>query len=127
MAYSVPSGAVVPLVPLTPAVRDLATAWISTHIPDWDGMPILSAGKYLGTYLGPVACDLIWPKAASKWDARAMDIAKSGSPVSYAVLNYNKFAFSALSYLMQLYLPPQPLVRHELHVISRILHMADAN
>ena len=39
-------------VPLTPAVKQAITNWLSVEIPAWKNMQIVESGKYLGVYLG---------------------------------------------------------------------------
>ena len=47
------------IVPLAAALTDALThtiqTWLAQHVPDWKHFKVVSAGKYLGYYLGPAA------------------------------------------------------------------------
>ena len=109
--------------PLSENLKEVLRNWLEVHIPEWVGINILPAAKYLGFYIGPKAAELQWRKAIAKYLAKSVAIGRSGVPASLATRKYNQDTASVLMYLAQLSpLPPnfQQIERTGLFTIYHI-------
>ena len=114
---------IVPLERWSDALEASVKTWLRANLPDWLGMCVAPASKYLGTFLGTVVGNSVWHLPIAKWSARVSAIASSRAPPTIAAHLYNKFAAPVLSYVSQLSFPPKELLTKEAHALSRILHV----
>jgi len=91
---------------------------LGKFVPVWKGFQVKSEAPYLGTYLGPGAGALQWSSSTAKWAQRDRPIAATDAPPFTAANWYNSRAVTTLSFLSQLYQPPDFAVKKRAAIAS---------
>ena len=95
------------VIPLWRRSTDLVRADIARRVPDWAGVEVSDASRYLGFMTGPGKQHHSWEKAIEKCKDRACLWGSQSLGLQYAAKTYNVFAVSVMSFLAQLEeLPP---------------------
>eukprot|EP00973_Karenia_brevis_P085508 11864672-Karenia_brevis.AAC.1 len=97
--------------------RNCIRRYLCCRAPEWSEVPIQSAGKYLGFYVGPKGDCLNWHAAAEGWFASSQLVIKAKLTANMAVLAYNSRCVTKLSYLLQILEPPPELIAAERQLI----------
>jgi len=73
---------------------------------DWQDLCVTDHGTYLGFVQGPARCNKSWEKPLRKYRDRCYSWGGVGAGLQFSTVAYNTFAFSTLSYISQLEVPP---------------------
>ncbi len=114
-----PKCVLIPLAPITLAMKNAVKAWLGRHTPTWQAFEIKASGKYLGFYLGPSAGSQIWLTPVAKYMKRVSDIFHSGAPVSISTYTYNTRVLSVIMYVAQLTPLPSDFQQTERAALQR--------
>jgi hypothetical protein len=95
------------VVPLWPQPLNEIKEQIANELPQWSGVDVAGAGRYLGFMEGPGKGDSSWSKANRKFAERAAMWKSESLGLQYSAAAYNTYAVTVLSYLSQLEDPPE--------------------
>ena len=108
---------------VTPAIRQLITDFLKKHIPRWASFQIVDSGEYLGFDVGPSAASYLWKKPTAQFLERSRKLAISGIPPAHATSQANQRATPTLTYVSQIYPPPDALLETHRLASQANLHL----
>eukprot|EP00959_Pyramimonas_sp_CCMP1952_P007146 149529-Pyramimonas_sp.AAC.1 len=79
---------------------------VAARAPAWCGLRFAHRAKYLGFLFGPDRGELGWAAASAKFLQRARARGRSGGGMLANTIGYSAYAFSTMSFLVQLDAPP---------------------
>ena len=97
------------------------SAWISSHLPSWQEVPMKQMAQYLGVWIGKGALCKMWEEPVAKWIWRSFSIGRSAASSLITSSAYRKRALPCLSYIAQFTLPPFTILHDELRVQASLL------
>ena len=100
---------VVSCVELSEHVSACIKAWLEDNIPEWSEFNIVSAGKYLGAFLGKNSCALTYQAPCSKYFDRVKELSLAKAPALASILRYNERCATVFSYVSQFMQPDDPM------------------
>jgi len=90
------------LVPLYRSVENEVRTAVSHIAPDWGGVNIAGAAKYLGFYVGPDKSDTSWSSPIKKYKDRAKQWGTLGFGMLLTLQAYQVYVSSVLQFIAQL-------------------------
>ena len=90
------------VVPLYNYVEETIRSPITLHSPDWGGVAIAGAAKYLGFYVGPGRRHMSWEGPLQKYINRAKLWGKQGLGMLLTIQAYQVYICSVLQFVAQL-------------------------
>ena len=91
---------------LSPELLIRVRNWLAANIPEWKDFQIVSAGKYLGVYLGKEGAEITYSKISDKYLERCNELTEGVAPPLPTIIKYNERVATVFSYVSQVILPP---------------------
>ena len=110
------------LVPFFPSVLTVAAHFL-LHSDGWNLCSAGLAGKYLGFFLGPAAPDHVWLRPLARCARIALQIRAEGLGLVRSALLFNQRAAAMMSFVAQLFIPPQKVLLRYSHIAQSITRM----
>ena len=109
------------LIPLWPGNFRNIKNLVREYIPQWSCFTIAGCGKYLGTWIGPLAGHKPWDEPLKKYRSRCLMLANMSQGVWCTALLYRVFCLPVLSFLMQLNNVPNSVLECEAEMMKRFI------
>ncbi len=108
------------LVPLFRFQENEVRSIISSCAPDWGGVSITGAAKYLGFYVGPSKGETSWTSPMQKFKDRAKQWGSFGYGMLISIQAYQVYVSSVLQFIAQLEPLPDNFIGIELGAVRSL-------